>query len=88
MIDALFRFDEIRFLSEENIRNEFLRITIDYREPGTLHLYHDAMALPENMIDIVKIYHKFFGLFGISAEGEEKLFLKRPRKISMATGNW
>ena len=39
-IDLLFRRNVIRCGSPENIRDKFLWIPVNYREPGALHLDH------------------------------------------------
>src|SRR5260370_42639245 len=49
-IDALRGLAIVVLVSQKYIWHKVLRIAIDYREPGALHLYHDAVSLQENMI--------------------------------------
>ena len=56
--------DEVIFPGLENIWYKLLRIAVDEREPGTLHLYHQAMSLFEYMVDLVQVDHKFFRFVG------------------------
>ncbi len=42
-VDALRGRDEVGRLREKDVRHELLRVPIDDREPGALHLHHDAV---------------------------------------------
>ena len=48
--DALRGRDEVGRLREKDVRHELLRVPIDHREPGALHLHHDAVPGLERVI--------------------------------------
>src|SRR6187402_185938 len=52
---------KIGILCEEDIRHELLRIAVDEREPGALHLDHDPVSFLEHVVvgresDLVMLY--------------------------------
>jgi len=57
----------VRFLRFENIRHELLWIAIVKREPGALHLDHDAMARLEDVVG------------GVQVDRERRNFIGRDR---------
>src|ERR1051325_9907968 len=60
-VDALSSLHEIR---RERLRyiHELLRIAVGQREPATLNLHHDAMALPEGVRDVGEVERYALGL--------------------------
>ena len=48
-----------------NVVDERLRVAIDQREPRALHLHHDAMARPKNMVGGVEINGVFVHFVGL-----------------------
>src|SRR5260370_24755947 len=55
-IDALCGLAIVVLVSQKYIWHKVLRIAIDYREPGALHLHHNPVSLQENMIVGGKAY--------------------------------
>src|SRR5438045_6027779 len=55
---------KIRFLCQEDVRDEFLRIPIVQREPGALDLDHEAMALQERVVVCMQVNRVFNDLVG------------------------
>jgi len=51
-VDALRGADVITGSSVINTRHEFLRVAVNQRKPGGLHLHHDAVAFEKDMIAV------------------------------------
>src|ERR1019366_2369412 len=49
-VDHVRRLLEIRRGRHENVWNESLRIPVNDRKPGALHLHHDPMAAQEGVL--------------------------------------
>src|SRR5262249_45387396 len=43
-------FLEIRLTCEEDVRHEPLRVTVNYREPGALDLYHHPVSFQKRVV--------------------------------------
>ena len=60
-VDSYFGRPVVGWRCRHDAWHKRLRIPIVKREPGALHLHHDAMALQENMIGAMEAVAEFFG---------------------------
>ena len=67
--------------------HELLRIPIDDREPGRLHLHHQPVPFQEHVVVVPERDRPFHRLPCRQWHGCSKLRLYRPRLTSMATGS-
>ena len=72
-VDAMRRFPKIRCLRLENVRNERLRVPINYWEPRALDLHHQPVPLEERVILRVQAESVSRIALGVIACGLSKL---------------
>ena len=70
------------------LRHEGLRVAVDERKPGALHLHHQAVAFAEGVHEVLHGEGHGRYLVGREGLGLEKLSRKRPRITSERTICW
>jgi hypothetical protein len=87
VVDALGRLLEVFRLRLRN-RDEGLRIQVDQREPGALHLHHDAVAAAEGVVDVAEVVAERLDLARHEGSGFSKLLRNLPRSGLPRTSCW
>src|SRR4051794_27017756 len=72
-VDAFGGFDEVRRFGMRDI-DKGLRIAVNEREPGTLDLDHDAMALAERVGNVGHLEGDAVGLAGLEGDAAFEAF--------------
>ena len=75
-IDTLSRRLEVAVAGLEYVRHIFLRVAIDQRKPGALHLHHDLVPLAKTVMTPVQIDRVFVDLIGNDRFGFRKTLAK------------
>src|SRR6185503_4197117 len=82
----MFGLNIVRFFSLEDIRDILLRVAVNNRKPGTLHLDHNPVTFFIYMIDIVEINYKLLRLIGCERGRLAKTFSEKTAEYFHGNG--